>query len=74
MQKIIHSGCIIIALLLLCNCSDDVDDASPIALGIWISSDKTDTLDFISQNNFQKSNAFMRKDHFDYALLPNDSI
>ena len=42
-------------------------------LGTWISSDKSDTLDFIDENNFYRSSINMRYDHYDYQL-DNDSI
>lgn len=61
-------------VLFLSNCSNDDDNSYEIELGIWISSDKTDTLDFKTQNSFYKSNAFMQNDNFDYKLLPKDSI
>jgi len=42
-------------------------------LGTWISLDKSDTLDFVDDNNFYKSNIGMHYDHFDYKLFV-DSI
>ncbi|MFS4416665.1 hypothetical protein [Maribacter sp. 2307ULW6-5] len=65
---------LITVLLLLGQCSADDGDTLQITWGIWISSDKTDTLHFASPNNFYKSNGLMQKDNFDYQLLPNDSI
>lgn len=44
-----------------------------LILGTWISLDKTDTLDFVDNNSFFKSNLGMSYDHFDYQLL-KDSI
>ena len=42
-------------------------------LGTWVSIDKTDTLEFTSENDFYKSNGDMSSDHYDYELF-NDSI
>ncbi len=64
----------LIMLLSLSNCSNDDDNSSQIELGAWISSDKADTLDFKTQNNFYKSNASMKNEKFDYKFLPKDSI
>lgn len=64
----------LVVVLFLSNCSNDDDNLNQIEFGIWISTDKTDTLDFKTQNNFYKSNAFMQNDNYDYKLLPKDSI
>ena len=42
-------------------------------LGTWVSTDKTDTLEFTSETDFYKSNGDMSYDHYDYELF-NDSI
>jgi len=42
-------------------------------LGIWVSTDKSDTLDFVDENNFYKSSINMQYDHYDYQLF-KDSI
>jgi len=44
-----------------------------LILGTWISLDKTDTLAFIDNTSFYKSDSYMRSDHFDYHLF-KDSI
>ncbi len=61
-------------IFFLSNCSNDDDNLNQITLGVWISSDKTDTLDFKTKNNFYKSNGFMQNDNFDYKLLSKDLI
>ena len=42
-------------------------------LGKWVSTDKSDTLDFVDGSNFYKSSINMRHDHYDYQLF-KDSI
>jgi hypothetical protein len=42
-------------------------------LGKWVSTDKSDTLDFVDESNFYKSSINMRYDHYDYQLF-KDSI
>jgi hypothetical protein len=42
-------------------------------LGTWISSDLSDTLEFVDNSNFYKSTVNMRHDHYDYNL-EKDSI
>ena len=42
-------------------------------LGTWISTDKTDTLEFVDNSNFYKSSKYMRHEHYDYHLY-KDSI
>lgn len=74
MKNIKFSALALIMILALGSCSKDDDDFEQIPLGIWVSIDKTDTLDFKTQNNFFKSNAFMENDNFNYQLLSKDSI
>lgn len=38
-------------------------------IGTWISADKSDTLDFVNNESFYKSNEVMRYDHYDYELF-----
>jgi len=60
----------IFAFILLVGCEKfDGDDI----LGIWISTDKTDTLDFVDNSNFYKSAAIWRRESYDYHL-DKDSI
>ena len=60
--------------LVFTNCTkDDLRINQEKILGIWISIDKSDTLDFTTENDFYKSNGYMTDDHFDYELS-NDSI
>ena len=42
-------------------------------LGEWISIDRSDTLDFVTENDFYKSCGYMHHDHYDYHLF-QDSI
>ncbi|MEM8999760.1 MAG: hypothetical protein AAGB24_05805 [Bacteroidota bacterium] len=64
----------IVLIFMLTNCSNDGDDLTQIELGIWISLDKKDTLNFETKNDFYKSNGYMQNDHYDYKLLSKDSI
>lgn len=56
-----------ISVTTLVSCSDDTVNQQNM-LGIWISIDKKDTLDFVDNSNFYKN-----KDHYDYELS-GDSI
>ncbi|WP_422082486.1 hypothetical protein [Ulvibacterium sp.] len=73
-RKVTYFALSLIATLVLDGCSKDGDDPSPIELGVWISLDKSDTLDFRTRNTFYKSNQHMQNDSYDYQLLPKDSI
>ena len=42
-------------------------------IGKWISEDKSDTLNFVDEENFYKSDVLMHSDHYDYQLFV-DSI
>ncbi len=64
----------IVIILFLSNCSNDDGDLNQVELGIWVSTDKTDTLDFKSQTNFYKSNPYMQNENYDYEILSKDSI
>jgi hypothetical protein len=58
----------------LISCEKDLETKNQdMILGTWISLDKSDTLDFINDNSFFKSNVSMHYDHFDYQLY-KDSI
>ena len=56
-----------ISVVTLASCSDNTVSQQRI-LGTWISTDKKDTLDFVDNNSFYKS-----QDHYDYKLA-RDSI
>lgn len=61
--------------IIVLNCSSkDGDDSGQVELGIWISLDTSDTLDFRTSNNFYRSNGNMQNDSYDYKLLPMDTI
>lgn len=64
----------LVVLTVLTNCSKDDSDSNQMELGVWISTDKKDTLEFISQTNFNKSNPLMQDENYDYRLLSKDSI
>ncbi len=65
---------LLLSLLTLTNCSKEEQEINRRELfGLWISTDKKDTLDFKTNNDFYKSNGFMKNEHFDYKLF-NDSI
>lgn len=64
----------LVILFVLANCSKDDSDSKQIELGVWISTDKKDTLEFISQTNFNKSNPLLQDENYDYKLLSKDSI
>jgi len=57
----------LISVITLVSCSDDTVNQQNV-LGIWISIDKKDTLDFVDNNSFYKN-----QDHYDYELS-GDSI
>lgn len=44
-----------------------------ILLGRWVSTDKSDTLDFVNESDFYKSSVDMHYDHYDYQQF-KDSI
>ncbi|WP_299530200.1 hypothetical protein [Ulvibacterium sp.] len=73
-RKVTYLALSLMAIFILSGCSDNGDDLNPIELGVWISLDKSDTLDFRTRNDFYKSNRYMQNDHYDYELLSNDSI
>lgn len=73
-RKVMYLALSTIAIFVLIGCSKDGNDPSPIELGVWISLDKSDTLDFRTRNDFYKSNGFMQNDHYDYELQSMDSI
>lgn len=64
----------LVVILVLTNCSKDDAYLNQMELGVWISTDKKDTLEFKSQNNFYKSNLFMQDENYDFKMLPKDSI
>jgi hypothetical protein len=70
----IYFGICLLTILGLINCTkEDQDFNQNEVLGVWISLDKSDTLDFETPNDFYKSNGFMKNDHYDYQAF-NDSI
>ena len=70
MKKNKKTTLILLLLIGILASCDKVKDSSnnDNILGIWISTDKSDTLDFIDKTNVYKSNAFFRHDHYDYQL------
>ncbi|MBA7535448.1 hypothetical protein ES705_27704 [subsurface metagenome] len=72
-NKILRLALLLIGMTFIsCDKDKDVISQDKI-LGTWISLDKSDTLDFVDNNNFYKSSVNMRYDHYDYQL-ENDSI
>jgi hypothetical protein len=62
--------------MLLANCFKERGncDKKPKELsGRWIAADISDTLEFTSENSYNKSNGYMVSDHY-YHLLFKDSI
>lgn len=59
--------------IFLFSCSNENRDLSQLELGQWISLDKKDTLDFVTENDFYRSNENMVYDHYDYQEF-KDSI
>ncbi len=65
---------LLILVIFLINCSKEkIETNQKELLGTWISIDKSDTLEFTSENDFLKSNGYMASDHYNYALF-KDSI
>lgn len=60
-------------IFLLFNCSKGEQNLEQIELGLWISLDNRDSLDFKTRNNFLRSNDNMVDDNYDYQEF-NDSI
>lgn len=62
------------AVLISTSCTkDEIEKDQKELIGTWIAVDKSDTLEFNSENDFLKSNGYMIADHYDYALF-KDSI
>ncbi|WP_136467114.1 hypothetical protein [Flagellimonas onchidii] len=61
----------VLCILLLSCTKEDIPNS--LDLGVWISLDKKDTLDFKTENHFLRSNEFMTSDNYDYSLN-KDSI
>lgn len=73
-NKSILGMLLLLLVIFLTNCSkDEIDTKQKELLGTWIAADKSDTLEFTSENDFLKSNGYMVSDHYDYALF-KDSI
>ena len=67
-------GVLFVMAIMLISCDKDEESSNVDAiLGTWISTDKSDTLDFVDKTNFYKSNIEYRHDQFDY-ILEKDSI
>ncbi len=65
---------LLILVIFLTNCSkDEIETNQKELIGTWVAVDKSDTLEFTSENYFLKSNGYMVSDHYDYALF-RDSI
>jgi hypothetical protein len=65
---------LLVLVILLTNCSkDEIGINQKEILGTWIAVDKSDTLEFTSESDFNKSNGYMISDHYDYELF-KDSI
>ena len=67
MKNIIPIIIIISFGVFACN-NDDFETNQEKLLGLWVSQNKVDTLEFVDQSSFYKNH-----DHFDYNLT-NDSI
>ncbi len=64
--KIIFVSCTIVII----GCEIETGNMNQEAIiGTWISADKSDTLDFVNNESFYKSNEVMRYDHYDYELF-----
>jgi hypothetical protein len=73
-DKSILGVLLLILVIFLTNCSkDEIETNQKELLGTWIAVDKSDTLEFTSENVFLKSNGNMVSDHYYYALM-KDSI
>ena len=73
-NKSILGMLLLIMVIFLTNCTkDEIETNQKELLGTWIAVDKSDTLEFASENDFLKSNGYMVSDHYDYALF-KDSI
>jgi len=73
-DKTILGMLLLLMAILFTSCSkDEIEINQKELLGTWIAVDKSDTLEFTSENDFLKSNGYMVSDHYDYALL-EDSI
>lgn len=73
-KKSILGVLLIVLVIFLTNCSEDeIRINQKEILGTWIAVDKSDTLEFTSESDFNKSNGYMISDHYDYELF-KDSI
>ena len=65
---------IVLFIIIIIGCELETSNVNQeMIIGTWISADKKDTLDFVNNESFYKSNEVMRYDHYDYELL-SDSI
>ena len=65
---------ITILIISLVSCNKEVNLSNNVKIiGTWISTDKSDTLDFVNGSEFYKSAIGFRNDHYKYHL-DNDSI
>ena len=74
MKKIAIGIFMAMVVILMSNCSEnDLGMKEEQILGRWIASDKSDTLNFTTENDFSKSNGYLHEDHY-YYEISNDSI
>lgn len=57
------------SILLFFSCTKESNNLQTESIiGLWISEDRSDTLDFVDDSTFYKSSDTLRYDHFDYKL------
>lgn len=65
---------LLVGVIFLTGCAkDEIETNQKAILGTWISTDKSDTLHFTTQNDFYHSNGQMVYNHYDYELF-KDSV